>query len=307
MKKKIIKSLSIILCCVMAIQLMLAGCSAKEEINLDNGYTTENLSLYEVPEWFRDAKFGIFIHYGVYSVPAYGDEWYGHHMYIPESISYGGDNIYDHHKEVYGGADKFGYKDFIPEFADNLKKFKSNNMAEQWAELFEQAGAKYVMPVGIHHDSFALYNSDVQTTYNSVNYGNIDYVSELQKACRDRDIKFGISNHFVENDWFFDDNYAKGTDLGEKNEDGSLVYGELYGDGESKSEAHIHKWFDISMEIINKYHPDMIYYDFDLCNDELNKYDDANRYLMLANYYNQALENNPDGVVCCYKNEAFTQ
>lgn len=307
MKKQFLKSLSIVLCGVMAMQLMFTGCSAKEEMNLDNGYTTENLGLYEVPEWFRDAKFGIFIHYGVYSVPAYGDEWYGHHMYIPESISYGGDNIYDHHKEVYGGAEKFGYKDFIPEFADNLKEFKSNNVAEQWAELFEQAGAKYVMPVGIHHDSFALYNSDVQTTYNSVNYGNIDYVSELQKACRNRDIKFGISNHFVENDWFFDDNYAEGTDLDEKNEDGSLVYGELYGDGESKSDAHIHKWFDISMEIINKYHPDMIYYDFDLCNDQLNKYDDANRYLMLANYYNQALEYNPDGVVCCYKHDAFTQ
>lgn len=305
--KKTIKYLSLLLCIVMIIQLTFAGCSAKEEMNLDNGYNTENLSLYEVPEWFRDAKFGIFIHYGVYSVPAYGDEWYGHHMYIPDSISYGGDNIYNHHLETYGSALEFGYKDFIPEFAKELEKFKSNNMAEQWAELFEQAGAKYVMPVGIHHDSFALYNSDVQTTYNSVTQADFDYIGALKKACKDKDIKFGISNHFVENDWFFDDAYGEGTDLGEKNEDGSLVYGELYGDGETKSDAHIHKWFDISMEIISKYNPDMIYYDFDLGNEELNKYDDANRYLMLANYYNQALENNPDGVVCCYKHEAFTQ
>lgn len=274
---------------------------------MDNGYTTKNLSLYEIPEWFRDAKFGIFIHYGVYSVPAYGDEWYGHHMYIPDSISYGGDNIYEHHLSTYGGASKFGYKDFIPEFAEDLKKFKADNTAQEWAELFEQAGAKYVMPVGIHHDSFALYNSDIQTTYNSVNYGGIDYIGELQKACKERDIKFGISNHFVENDWFFDDNYAEGTDLAEKNPDGSLVYGELYGDGKSKSEAHIHKWFDISMEIINKYHPDLLYYDFDLNKESLNKYKDANRYLMLANYYNQALEYNPEGVVCCNKYGAFTE
>lgn len=305
--KRIIKALSLALCIALVMQLSFAGCSSEKNMSMENGYTVDNLSLYEVPEWYSDAKFGIFVHYGVYSVSAYGDEWYGHHMYIPDSISYGGDNIYDHHIEVYGGTDKFGYKDFIPEFAEDLKQFDANDMADEWAELFAQAGAKYVMPVGIHHDSFALYDSDIQTTYNSVNYAGIDYIGELQQACRDRDIRFGISNHFVENDWFFDDSYAQGTDLAEKNADGSLVYGELYGDGESKSDAHIHKWFDISMEIINKYHPDIIYYDFDLCNEELNKYDDANRYLMLANYYNQAKEYNPDGVVCCYKHDAFTQ
>lgn len=301
------KILAIVLSMILCISCFV-GCSAnKGEMTLNNGYTTENLSLYEVPEWFRDAKFGIFIHYGVYSVPAYGDEWYGHQMYKKGSLTYGGDNIYDYHLKTYGGAAKFGYKDFIPSFNKEIKKFDENNMANEWANLFEQAGAKYVMPVGIHHDSFALYDSSIQKTYNSVNQAGIDYIAQLQKACKDKDIKFGISNHFVENDWFFDDEAGVGTDLAEKNADGSLVYGELYGDGEAKSEAHIHKWFDISMEIINKYHPDMIYYDFDLGNDALNLYDDANRYLMLANYYNQGLKNNPDGVVCCNKYGAFTQ
>ncbi len=269
-------------------------------------YTTKNLSEYSVPEWYRDAKFGIFIHYGVYSVPAFGDEWYGHWMYIKGSRSYGNSDIYSHHLSKYKGAAKFGYKDFIPEFESILKTYKENDMAEEWAELFAAAGAKYVMPVGIHHDSYALYDSDIQTTYNSVNGAGVDYVGDLQKAVTSLGMKFGISNHFAENDWFFDDAHGAGTDLAEKNADGSLVYGELYGDGQNKSSAHIHKWYDISMEIINKYHPDLIYYDFDLVGEAFNRYSDANRYLMLAEYYNQAQTYNPDGVICCNKNGAFT-
>ncbi|MGN0447268.1 MAG: alpha-L-fucosidase [Acutalibacteraceae bacterium] len=302
----------------MSVIAMLSGlCSPDENNKTESGivdsiltggpFEVNNLDTYSVPEWFRDAKFGIFIHYGIYSVPAYGDEWYGHWMYIDNTSAYGGSDIYQHHLDTYGGASAFGYKDFIPEFNENLKVYKQNDTAENWAELFSNAGAKYVMPVGIHHDSFALYNSDIQKTYNSVTQTGIDYVGDLQKACKDRDIKFGISNHFAENDWFFDDVAGAGTDLSEKNADGTLVYGELYGDGESKSEAHIHKWYDISMEIIEKYNPDIIYYDFDLVNDVFNKYADANRYLMLAEYYNHALENNPDGVVCCNKHEAFSQ
>ncbi len=270
-------------------------------------YEVDNLDTYYVPEWYRDAKFGIFIHYGVYSVPAYGDEWYGHWMYMNDTSTYGGSDIYNYHLETYGGASTFGYKDFIPEFVDNLKTYKETNKAQEWATLFSNAGAKYVMPVGIHHDSFALYDSDVQTTYNSVAQAGVDYVGDLQSECQKLGMKFGISNHFAENDWFFDDAYAKGTDLALKNKDGSLVYGELYGDGKNKSSEHLHKWYDISMEIIEKYSPDIIYYDFDLSKKAFNKYADANRYLMLAEYYNHGLANNPDGVVCCNKYGAFTE
>jgi alpha-L-fucosidase len=256
---------------------------------------------YEVPEWFRDAKFGIFIHYGVYSVPAYGDEWYGHWMYIPEEKSYGGDTIYDYHLKTYGGPDKVGYKDFIPDFLKGISTWQKNNGAEQWAQLFEDAGAKYVVPVGIHHDSYALYDSDVQTTYNSVNGAGVDYIGELKKALKERDIKLGISNHFVENDWFFDETKAKGGDLTDPE------YAELYGTGGSKTKEHIEKWYAISMEIINKYQPDLIYYDFDLQNKELNMYENANRYLMLQNYYELSKSwEGCEGVVCNYKHEAFT-
>jgi alpha-L-fucosidase len=87
----------------------------------------ESLQKYEVPQWYRDAKFGIFIHWGVYSVPAFGSEWYPRMMYLQ------GSSEYKHHLETYGPQDKFGYKDFIP-------KFKGENFdASAWAELFQES------------------------------------------------------------------------------------------------------------------------------------------------------------------------
>ena len=224
------KKTALFLALVLIITTCFTGCGNKEEKTLDIPEIQ-----YEVPEWYRDAKFGIFIHYGVYSVPAYGDEWYGHWMYSPDGNTYGGDNIYDYHKATYGGAEKTGYKDFIPDFVKGITTWQSNNGAEQWAELFNEAGAKYVVPVGIHHDSFALYNSDIQTTYNSVTAANVDYLGLLKDALAQYEIKFGISNHFAENDWFFDETYGEGTDMV------NPEYAELYGTGGSKTKEHIEK------------------------------------------------------------------
>jgi len=103
-----------------------------------------SLNHYTVPEWYRDAKFGIFIHWGLYSVPSYGNEWYPREMYIE------GKDIYKHHVATYGKQDKFGYKDFIPMF--KAEKFDP----DQWAELFKKTGAKYVVPVAEHHDGIAM-------------------------------------------------------------------------------------------------------------------------------------------------------
>lgn len=299
MVKIIIKVISLFSSLLMVLMSFITGQKAE---SCKTVFTTKNLNEYEIPEWYRDAKFGIFIHYGVYSVPAYGDEWYGHWMYMPNTRSYGGSDIYTYHLNTYGGADKFGYKDFIPDFADALKQGVQNGMMEDWAQLFYDAGAKYVVPVGIHHDSFALYQSDVQTTYNSVTQSGVDYIAELQKAVKEKGLKFGVSNHFAENDWFFDDEAGKGTDIEDK------AYSELYGTGGSKTKSHVKKWYAISMEIIEKYHPDMLYYDFDLVHDAFNTYKDANRYLMLANYYNMAQKwEGNEGVVVANKYGAFTQ
>ena len=103
-----------------------------------------SLSGHEIPSWYYEAKFGIFIHWGVYSVPAYACEWYPRWMYNPTS------HEYEFHKKNFGDPSVFGYKDFIPMFRG--EKFD----AGQWVELFKNAGAKYVMPVAEHHDGFAM-------------------------------------------------------------------------------------------------------------------------------------------------------
>src|SRR3546814_11590272 len=103
---------------------------------------------YRTPDWFLDAKFGIFIHWGVYSVPAFANEWYSRNMYVP------GNPAYEHHLKTYGPQSKFGYKDFIQMF--KAEKFDP----AAWVKLFTAAGAKYVIPDAEHCDGFALYDSD---------------------------------------------------------------------------------------------------------------------------------------------------
>ena len=124
--------------------------------------TWESLSNYQCPNWFRDAKFGIFIHWGVYSVPAYGCEWYPRLMYS-DTVTWGL-NYYQYHVKTWGTPDKFGFKDFIPMF--KAEKFDAN----QWVELFKKAGAIYIIPVAEHHDGFPMYKTDI-TRWNAFNMG----------------------------------------------------------------------------------------------------------------------------------------
>jgi len=101
---------------------------------------------YKVPRWFVGAKFGVFMHWGLYSVPAHHNEWYEKHMYTD-----GADGQW--HVDHFGPQDKFGYKDFIPLFT------QSNFNADAWAELFKKSGAKFVIPTAEHHENFAMWDS----------------------------------------------------------------------------------------------------------------------------------------------------
>ena len=152
--------------------------------------TWESLSEYEVPKWYKRAKFGIFIHWGVYSVPAFGSEWYSRNMYIQ------GSKKYEHHIATYGKHTEFGYKDFIPMFT--AEKFD----AEKWVDLFKRAGAKYVVPVAEHHDGFQMYKSEI-SHWNAYEMGpKRDVLGEL-KACVEKEgMSIGASTHRVEH-WFF--------------------------------------------------------------------------------------------------------
>ena len=160
---------------------------------IDKGPFRDNwnsLGEYQVPNWYKDAKFGIFIHWGIFSVPAFGSEWYSRLMYMQ------GSKEFDHHRKTYGEHKDFGYKDFIPMFqAENFN-------AEEWADLFKDAGAQYVIPVAEHHDGFQMYKSEI-SHWNAYEMGpKRDVLGELSNAFLKRGMMDGASSHRVEH-WFF--------------------------------------------------------------------------------------------------------
>ena len=163
-----------------------------DAVNHDGPFRTdwESLQKFEAPEWYKDAKFGIFIHWGVYSVPAFGNEWYPRNMYMQ------GSSEFKHHLATYGSQEKFGYKDFVPMF----KAEKYDPAA--WAELFKKSGAKYVVPVAEHHDGFAMYDSGVSDWTAAKMGPRRDLIGDLAKAARAAGLHFGVSSHRVEHNFF---------------------------------------------------------------------------------------------------------
>lgn len=214
---------------------------------------------YRTPEWFKNAKFGIFIHWGPYVVAASGSEWYPRHMYNAMSAE---------HRQRWGRQQEFGYKDFIPMF--RAEKFD----AKEWAALFRESGAGYVIPTAEHHDGFAMYDSEL-TEWNAARMGPCrDIIGELAQAVRAEGMKFGVSNHRVENwDFMYPSLPADSTDLF------LPEYAGLYGPpqppvaesgmGPSRSEegrhpqsdAFMDEWQLRVMEIIDRYRPDLLYFD----------------------------------------------
>ncbi|MET0693830.1 MAG: alpha-L-fucosidase, partial [Propionibacteriaceae bacterium] len=150
----------------------------------------ESLAGYQPPRWFSDAKFGIFIHWGVYAVPAFGNEWYARNMYRQ------GTPEYEHHRATYGPQDEFGYQHFIPDFT------AASYDPAGWAQLIRQAGAQFVVPVAEHHDGFAMYDS-ARTRWKATEMGpKRDVIGELATAARHQSLVFGASTHRAEHWWF---------------------------------------------------------------------------------------------------------
>ena len=218
----------------------------------------ESLRHYEVPDWYKDAKFGIFIHWGVYSVPAFGSEWYPRQMYQQ------GSEEYKHHLATYGSPAKFGYKDFIPRFT--AEHFDPN----QWADLFKAAGAKYVVPVFEHHDGFAMYNSGL-SDWTVVKMGpRRDVYAELAAALRQRGLRLGASSHRIEHDFFLDGGRKIESDVNDPQF--AAFYGPAHAwlDGKKTlledftyvSDAYLDDWLARDTEIVEKYSPDIMYFDW---------------------------------------------
>ena len=144
--------------------------------------TIQSLRRYQCPDWFRNAKFGIYLHWGPYSVPERG-EWYPRNLYIQ------GSNDYSHHVATYGHPSKFGYADFIPMW--KAEKFDPDALLE----LFRSAGAKYFAPCAVHHDNFDLWYSK-HHRWNAVTMGpKKDIIKMWREATLRVGLRFGVTTH----------------------------------------------------------------------------------------------------------------
>lgn len=270
-----------------------------EKINsvIENGKykdTWESLSQYRVPEWYKDSKFGIFIHWGLYSVPAYGSEWYSRNMYIKDSWEY------KHHIETYGAHKDFGYKDFIPMF--KAEKFS----ADEWCDLFKQAGAQYIVPVAEHHDGFQMYKSEV-SHWNAYEMGpHKDIVGELSESARRHGIINGASSHRVEHWFFMGHGREFESDITDDEKYGDFYYPAMpepnHHDLFSKptpTKEYLEDWLVRCCEIVDRFQPKIIYFDWWIQHSAVKPY----LKKFAAYYYNRAEE--WGGGVINYKHDAF--
>jgi alpha-L-fucosidase len=251
------------------------------------------LMQYQQPQWYKDAKFGIFIHWGVYAVPAAENEWYPRNMYQTKEGAYK-----DFRSRFAKGDESKGYKDLIPLF--KAEKFD----AAAWAKLFKEAGAQYVIPVAEHHDGFSMYDSGL-SDWTVVKMGpKRDTLGELAKAIRAEGLHFGLSSHRAEHNFFYDGGRTMRSDVNDPK------YASLYGpahqwfmgddnahglekDWTSVSQAWTEDWLARDTELVEKYKPEVVYFDWwighPVFRNAVTKF--------AAFYYNYATANGYTGVI----------
>lgn len=250
-----------------------------------------SLQTYKTPAWYGDAKFGIFIHWGLYSLPAFGSEWYSRNMYIEGSPEYA------HHIQTYGPHTKFGYKDFIPKFT--AEHFDP----EAWMALFQGAGARYVVPVAEHHDGFSMYDTRL-SDYSTVKMGpRRDIIGAVKAAALKHDLHFCLSSHRAEHDWFFDGGRKFPSDVSDPAHAG--LYGpaqtriagpnsdDLFSDYTYVSQFWLDDWLARQAELVNRYEPELIYFDWWIGQPSFRNTLPS----FLAYYYNRAARKNGSAIV----------
>ena len=262
----------------------------------------QSLTAHPTPEWYRRGKLGIFIHWGLYSVPAFGNEWYSRNMYNPEKREFA------HHQATYGHQKNFGYKDFIPLFRG--EQFDP----EAWVSLFKQAGARYVMPVAEHHDGFAMYATDFNR-WNAVDMGpKVDVMGALKQACEAQGLQFCASTHRAEHYFFMNLGRTFDSDVNQE------AYADFYGPAVYRpefgaeqmgdttetpsaigpSEEWLTDWMVRTCEFIDRYQPKVLYFDWWIQNYAFKPY----LKKIAAFYYNRAAQWGAE-VTINYKREAF--
>jgi alpha-L-fucosidase len=217
----------------------------------------DSLTNYAYPKWFRDAKFGIWAHWGPQSVPMMGD-WYARKMYQQGSPDY------EDHLARWGHPSTNGWKDIVP-------LWKAENWEpEKLMELYKKAGAKYFVSMGVHHDNFFLWDSKLHK-WNAAQIGpHRDVVGEWQKAAKKNGLPFGVSEHLGASfDWFQDAHKSDKTGLlaGVPYDGANPAYWDLYHSPTTetgwytKNAEFQQLWFDEIKELVDKYKPDLLYSD----------------------------------------------
>jgi alpha-L-fucosidase len=241
-----------------------------------------------VPEWFRDAKFGLFFHWGPYSVPAYENEWYSRNMYdkgLPQNL---------YHTNKYGKVSEFGYKDFYKDFTG--ERFD----ADAWADLILRSGAKYAGPVTEHADNFSMWDSRINPV-NSVNYGlKRDVVGELSQAIRKRGIRFIATFH---HQWLWGWFMSSDPDADVYVPENEKFYGRAlpletnrYKPWRLPDDEFNSKWMHKVMEVIDAYDPDLIYFD-----SRANIIEERFKHELINYYYDN------DDKIITYKQDDFPE
>lgn len=280
------------------ILLIVANTLASAEFNLD---WSELQQFDNEPEWFQDAKLGIYFHWGVYSVPAYGNEWY------PRLMHFEGHKVYQHHLDKYGHPSEFGYHDFVP-------MFKAEHFdADEWAALFKKAGARFAGPVAEHHDGFSMWDSEI-TPWNAADKGpKRDITGEIAKAVRARGMRLITSFHHARNlqrpddpenyeypypnsRYFQHSHYPPLEGMPTTSDDEELKY--LYGNI-PEEEWLRPVWLGKLKEVIDNYSPDVIWFDV-----WLDKIPESYRREYLSYYYSEAKKKGQQ-VVTTYKQRDF--
>lgn len=248
----------------------------------------------EAPEWFKDAKFGIYFHWGVYSVPEFST-WYPRNMFIPGMAEY------EFHMKKYGDPRKFGYHDLVPLFT--AEHFD----AKKWAALFKEAGARFAGPVAEHHDGFSMWASKVNP-WNAKDMGpHKDITGELEKAVRAEGMKFITTFHHARQlqryadkpneefsnkknyEKFWESHYPFFKGMPTTSNDPRLKI--LYGNIPEKEWLEKY-WFGKLKEVIDNYHPDILWFD-----GWLHMIPDEYRMKMAAYYFNEAKKRDQEVVV----------
>ncbi|NUW33350.1 alpha-L-fucosidase [Nonomuraea sp. SMC257] len=228
------------------------------------------------PEWFQDAKFGIYFHWGAFATPAFGSEWYPRNMYV------GGSAENNHHRNVYGDPAAWPYHNFIDgardkagnrvQFAPKLKSAGGTFDPDEWAQLFADSGARFAGPVAEHHDGFSMWDSQVNE-WNSVGRGpKLDLLRIFADAIRAKNMKLLVAMHHAYNfTGYYDRVPAQPTTSLKK------LYGQL------GPAAQNQLWYDKLKEVVDKARPDILWQDFNL-----SRVDESRRLDFLSYYYNQA-------------------